>query len=72
MCDWTVEESMIPAESVKQELLQEIDKLPDYQLQEVLSFVQHLQEKIEISILGESSLAKDWLTPEEDEAWQDL
>ena len=29
-------------------------------------------EKIETSFLSESSLAKDWSTPEEDEAWQHL
>ena len=28
--------------------------------------------KIETSFLSESLLAKDWLTPEEDEAWQHL
>lgn len=27
---------------------------------------------IETALLSESSLAKDWLTPEEDEAWKDL
>jgi len=63
---------MISAESIKRELLKEIDKLPDHQLQSVLSFVQHLQEELEISILSESSLTKDWLIPEEEEAWQDL
>ena len=30
------------------------------------------QEQLEISILSESSLQKDWLQPEEDEAWQNL
>ena len=29
-------------------------------------------EKLETAILSESALAKDWLTPEEDEAWQHL
>lgn len=29
-------------------------------------------EKLSISVLSESSLAKDWLRPEEDEAWRDL
>jgi hypothetical protein len=46
-------------------------------LAEVLDFLQfikskHLQDTIEISILSESSLSKDWLTPEEDEVWKDL
>jgi hypothetical protein len=30
------------------------------------------QEKLEITLLSESSLQKDWLKPEEEEAWQDL
>lgn len=29
-------------------------------------------EKYETAMLSESSLAKDWLRPEEDEAWQNL
>jgi hypothetical protein len=58
-------------------IIQEIEQIPDFLLDEVLDFLQflktkHLQEKIEVSVLSESSLAKDWLTPEEDEAWRDL
>ncbi len=33
------------------------------------------KERVEIpatALLSESSLAKEWLTPEEDEAWKDL
>lgn len=29
-------------------------------------------EKMETAFLSESALAKDWMTPEEDEAWKDL
>jgi hypothetical protein len=29
-------------------------------------------ETMETALLSESALAKDWLTPEEDEAWKDL
>jgi len=31
-----------------------------------------IKEKLDISIASESSLKKDWLRPEEDEAWQSL
>ena len=31
-----------------------------------------LKERSESAIASESSLKKDWLRPEEDEAWQDL
>ena len=30
------------------------------------------KEKIETALASESSLRKDWMRPEEDEAWQDL
>ncbi|NDJ22993.1 DUF2281 domain-containing protein [Nostoc sp. B(2019)] len=63
--------------STKDLLLTEIEQVPEFLLAELLDFLQflkakHLKEKIEISILSESSLAKDWLKPEEAEAWQDL
>jgi hypothetical protein len=47
-------------------------------LREVLDFLLFIksrevqQEPLEISLLSEPSLAEDWLTPEEDEAWQPL
>ena len=46
-------------------------------LAEVLDFLKflkmkHLQDNLEVSILSESSLEKDWLKPEEDRAWHDL
>lgn len=61
----------------KESLLQEIEQIPESLLPEVSNFVRFLrykyqQEKQEATLLSESVLAKDWLTPEEDEAWQDL
>lgn len=61
----------------RERLIQEIEQTPDFLLDEVLDFVQflkakHVQDKLEISLMSESALAKDWLKPEEDEAWQDL
>jgi hypothetical protein len=63
--------------TIKEQLLQEIEKVPEPLLQEVLDFLQFLQnkrqqEKLEITLLSESSLQKDWLKPEEEAAWQDL
>ncbi|MBF2006939.1 MAG: DUF2281 domain-containing protein [Chlorogloeopsis fritschii C42_A2020_084] len=63
--------------SIKDFLMKEIEQALEFLLVEVLNFIQflkakYLEEKIEISILSESSLEKDWLKPEEDEAWQDL
>lgn len=61
----------------KELIITEIQQVPEPLLEEVLDFVRllrakHTQEKLEISLLSESSLAKDWLRAEEDDAWQDL
>ena len=62
----------------KKELLKnEIDKIPENLLDEVIDFVQFLKtkkikENLEITIASESSLSKDWLSEEEEQAWQSL
>jgi len=58
-------------------LIRETEGLTASDLQEVLDFVRFLKTKSskkrsETLVLSESSLRKDWLRPEEDEAWQDL
>jgi len=58
-------------------LIQEIEQVPESYLDEVLDFVHFLKskiirEKLDTAIASESSLKKDWLLPEEDEAWQSL
>jgi hypothetical protein len=63
--------------SKKEILIQEIEQVPEIYLDEVLDFVHFLKskiirEKLDTSIASESSLRKDWLLPEEDEAWQSL
>ena len=63
--------------NAKESLLAEIEQIPESLFPEILKFVQYLkykhqQEKLETTLLSESALAKDWSTPEEDEAWQDL
>jgi len=63
--------------STKEELINEIEKAPEPLLSEVLDFVYFLKaktirEKLDIAVMSESSLRKDWLNPEEDEAWQSL
>lgn len=59
------------------QLMNEIENLPSEYLQEVMDFVGYLKlKKLKITpetmILSEKSLAKDWDTPEEDDAWADL
>jgi hypothetical protein len=58
-------------------LVREIKKLPSGYQQEIVDFVGYLQSKSAREIpetmrLSESALAKDWDTPEEDEAWASL
>ena len=61
----------------KETLIREVEDLPTVFLQEVLDFVQFLKDKatqdnLETALLSESALRKDWLKPEEDEAWRSL
>lgn len=62
----------------KKELLRnEIDHIPENLIDEVIDFVQFLKtkkikESLEITIASESSLSKDWLSEEEEQAWQGL
>jgi hypothetical protein len=63
--------------TTKDLIWQELDKAPEDVLAMVLSFVQFLnttqaQERFETALLSESALGKDWLLPEEEEAWQHL
>jgi len=63
--------------STKELLLSEIEQVPEPLLNEVLAFVHFLksriiQERQGTALASESSLKKDWLKPEEDEAWQSL
>ena len=61
----------------RQVLLREVDGVPEAYLDEVLDFVLFLKKRIArdayaCAAVSESSLAKDWLRPEEDEEWKDL
>ena len=63
-------------------LIQEAQDTPENLLAETLDFLRFLKtrhtpytpadERLEPMLLSESALAKDWLRPEEDAAWQDL
>jgi len=61
----------------KELLFKEIEKLPENLKDELLNYIQYLKskaakEKYDLALVSESSLRKDWLRPEEDEAWNDL
>lgn len=61
----------------KRELIaRELDRIPEQDLDKLLAFLAVLKESHDEAIMpaiaAESSLAKDWLTPEEDVAWANL
>jgi len=62
---------------VKELILKEIERVPEQYLGEILDFIRYLEAKalkegMGTAIASETSLKKDWLRHEEDEAWQDL
>ncbi len=61
----------------KRELIaRELDRMPERDLDTLLAFLRSLKELQAADALpmlaAETSLAKDWLAPEEDEAWANL
>ncbi|MCE5304328.1 MAG: DUF2281 domain-containing protein [Chloroherpetonaceae bacterium] len=61
----------------REEIINEIENLPDPMVVEVLDFVKFLQRKETLdnygfTLLSESSLKEEWLSKEEDTAWQNL
>lgn len=61
----------------KEMFVRELENLSPTFVQEVLDFIRFLKNKtvkehLETALLSESALRKDWLCPEEDEAWLDL
>ena len=62
---------------MKELVIQEIERIPEKYLEEVLEFIRSLELKgyekmIGTAIASEKSLEKEWLKPEEDEAWKNL
>jgi hypothetical protein len=62
--------------SKREFIVQELDGLPERDLDKLLGFLHSLKEShLEAAVpalAAESALAKDWLTPEEDAAWASL
>lgn len=61
----------------KEQLVQELEELPDAAVDEVMDFVRFLKKKhgalpSESMLLSEETLKKDWLNETEDEAWKHL
>ncbi len=62
---------------VKELIFKEIENVPKSYYMEILDFIRFLEtkaleQKRELAIASETSLKKDWLKAEEDEAWRDL
>jgi len=62
---------------MKELILKEIERVPEWYHLEILNFIRfleakELEQKMETAIASESSLRKDWLRLEEDEAWKNL
>ena len=62
--------------SKKQAIVQELESVPEKDLDALLGFIRSLKsghdEVTSPALLAESSLVRDWLSPEEDAAWADL
>ena len=61
----------------KRELIaRQLDRLSEQDLDRLLAYLKSLQDSHDENavpmLAAEPSLAKDWLTPEEDEAWANL
>ncbi len=62
--------------SQKDAVLKEVDEIPEPLLGELLDFIKTLKlraaiQRSETVVASQSTLAKDWLSSEEDEAWRD-
>jgi hypothetical protein len=62
--------------TTKELIKKEVDKLPEALQREVYDFARFLREKSDAEfdglLLSNSTLNKDWDTPEEDAAWASL
>ncbi len=60
-----------------QQIIQALESVPESQLAKILTFIELVKNQNQSDIqesllLSESALGKDWLSEEEEEAWQDL
>ena len=62
---------------VEEQIIRELHQVPQHHYREILDFIRAKKKKTgkiisETALASESSLKKDWLRPEEDEAWANL
>jgi len=63
--------------TTKEAILKAVEDLPEECLDDLANYAELLRHKtaflsLPTAMASERVLAKDWLRPEEDEAWQDL
>jgi len=61
----------------EEQIIRELRQVPRQHYREILDFIRAKKKNTcgmvaETALASESSLRKDWLRPEEDEAWADL
>jgi hypothetical protein len=59
---------------VEEQIIRELHQVPQHHYREILDFIRAKKKKAgkiisETALASESSLKKDWMLPEEDEAW---
>jgi hypothetical protein len=62
---------------VEEQIIRELHQVPRQYYPDILDFIRAKRKKggkiiSETALASESSLKKDWLRPEEDEAWAEL
>lgn len=63
--------------SEKEAILEAVEQLPEEYLKDLADYARRLRLRaahhaVPTALASEHVLARDWLRPEEDEAWQDL
>jgi hypothetical protein len=63
--------------TAKEAIVQAVEDLPDDCLDDLVRYVEVLRRRAAVramptAMASEAVLAKDWLRPEEEEAWRDL
>ena len=63
--------------TAKEAIVQAVEDLPEDCLDDLAQYVETLRQRaalraVPTALASQATLAKDWLRPEEDEAWQDL
>ncbi len=63
--------------TAKEAIVRAVEDLPEECLEDLARYVEKLRQRaalhaVPTALASEAVLAKDWLRPEEDEAWRDL